>query len=183
MKQNVGVALIFLMCAVAQAQGPPGGMLKPLTPEQRLQGVRANNWMKSHTYRVQVLQGVQALLDFETMPGTQLKTEQRKKVLHLFAPWRKKPTMTEEQARVLSVGLFKIYTREQLDRLKRHNTSPMPGSGRFLGIRFESSVDPRELLQAKEFNPLNPGTFPSEPLQLTLGAQVEKLFRLLARKN
>ncbi|MGC4047871.1 MAG: hypothetical protein QM758_29095 [Armatimonas sp.] len=182
MKQGLNLITGIVLTGVCGAAWGQGSY-RDMRRYSSARNAETTAWMKVHTYRAQVLQEIQSLLDFDTVPFSRLKPDQRKKLFLLLNPWRKKPKMTEEQAHHLKAAMVKIYSRDQIVRQMSQNISAMPGNGRMMGLRFSPSVDPYELLQAKEFNPLNPATLPTEPLQLSFGGQVDLMFRMLQRKN
>jgi hypothetical protein len=106
MKQRIGlaIALATALCAPVVAQGPGGGGGFGMPPEmmkvfEKMRTARKN--------RMQVGQTIRALAEINKDPKTALNKDQAKKVLAVIDAWKKKPDMTEDQAKQVNKDLTK----------------------------------------------------------------------------
>ena len=106
MKNRVllAVALAVAVSAPVMAQGPGGGGGFGMPPEmmkvfEKMRTARKN--------RMQIGQTVRALAELNKDPKTALTKDQAKKVLAVIDAWKKKPDMTEDQAKQVSKDLTK----------------------------------------------------------------------------
>ena len=100
----VGLLAALIVPAVVQAQGPGGGG----------GGARARNSPKRRLTGL-----VRAIGELEKGNKAPLTKDQAKKVLALVAPWRKRPKMTEDQAKALYMKMNAVLTTKQKNELDK----------------------------------------------------------------
>jgi polyhydroxyalkanoate synthesis regulator phasin len=100
----LAAALLVTVSAPVVAQGPGGGGGFGMPPEmmkvfEKMRTARKN--------RMQVGQTIRALAEINKDPKTALTKDQAKKILAVIDAWKKKPDMTEDQAKQVSKDLTK----------------------------------------------------------------------------
>ena len=124
------VLLVLLIAAAGLAQGPGG-------PPPPLQGGQGNSqWSQmreKYKYTSQLMQMTQHIAIIDRDSKYTLTKAQAKKVLGVLQPLRKKPKLTQDEAKATLKKLKPIFTVKQLNamaKIKPPRRSPgMPGGG------------------------------------------------------
>jgi hypothetical protein len=177
--------------AFAQGGPPPGGggggfanFMANLPPEAQAKMKKWQAWRQNHKNIGQLNQTMHAITEMDKDPSTQLKKDQAKKISAAVKPWASKPVMTDDQALALNKQITGVLSTTQLKKFATMQANrrsgfgggrpggggpggpggapgggpggPRPG-GAGGGMRF----DPSKMPDPKDYNPLNPSTYPT----------------------
>jgi len=112
----VAAVLAALIATSALAQGPGSG------------GGQFGQFREQHKFTFQLMQMVRHVGEIDKDPKYALSPGQAKQVLGVLKPLRKKPRLTQDQAKQALKDLKKVFTVSQLNAMAR--IKPMPGAGR-----------------------------------------------------
>lgn len=186
-------ALIGLAGAAYAQGGPGGGGFQP-SPEMRKMFEGMQKWRDNHKNLVALGQTLRALNEFDKDPKTKLSKDQAKKIMGVIKPWQGKPVMTDDQAQGVNKKITSSFTLAQVKKMATmprgfgggggRPGGGMGGGGGFGGGRpggggmgggggrpgGPGGFDPQQMQKAmkamqKEYNPLNPATFPDTPFK------------------
>ena len=175
--------LALVLTGTALAQNPMN-----LTPEQQaiLQAKRKawEKWRENHKNITALSQTLMGLGQLESDPKTAITPEQARKILPVLKTWRNKKVMTNEQALQVNRALTAPLTEAQLKRIA---TAPRFGRGgpgfgggaRMGGGQGPGGQRPRfdisRMPDPRDYNPLNPGTYPFEGIRAQAKQRLDKL--------
>ena len=134
-----GIALAGTLLGGAPNAGaqPPGGM-----PPGMMQKIKAwQKWQEQHKKLTLLGDQVFQIEKMDQEPSYTLNKGQASKMLQILAPWRSRPSMTEDQASSLNKQIGNVLTMKQIKRLtqieppsvtmkKRGFGGGRPGGGR-----------------------------------------------------
>ncbi len=177
---TLAVALFALSTQTAHAQGGfgGGGGFQP-SPEMMAKFKKWQAWRQSHPHISELGQTMRGMGELDKNPGTQITKPQAQAILAAIKPWRGKPVMTNDQA----LQVNKAITRPlSIPQIKKLATMGGPGGGRRGGGGggFGGGGGGRPggfgggggrpggggpggftMPDPKDYNPLNPSTFPN----------------------
>lgn len=203
LKASTLALVAVVLAAPAFGQGPGG--FGQMTPEQRARMQQFQKWRDSHKNLMAVGRNLQAITYLESKPSTALTKDQAKKILAVLKTWRKKPAMTDDQAKQVNKQLTAPLNKAQITAMvtmPRRNRAgggggmgPGGGGGRPGGMGMGAGAPggrpggpggpggnrPRfQLPQA--FNPLNPDGLPAGPMRERSKQRLDGLVTTLQAK-
>ena len=121
--------LVLLSAAAGLAQGPGG----PPPPMGGQGGGQWSQMRERSKYTVQLMQMTRHIMEIDKDPKYTLTKAQAKKVLVVLQPLRKKPKLTQDEAKSTLKKLKPIFTVKQLNAMAKikppHRGPGMPGGG------------------------------------------------------
>ena len=186
------LAASVAVSATALAQGPGGGMPPEMAKMMgEFQKMRNSPKGKFGTT-------IRALQQFNEDPKTKITKAQATKILALFAPWKSKPTMSQDDAAKLNKAVTGTFT---IPQIKKQATMGQGGGGMGGGrpgggqMRVNSgggggrpgggpgggagAFDPKKMMdgikKSANANPLNPASYPDSPFKQRMVDGMTKL--------
>lgn len=174
------LAATVAVSASALAQGPGGGSMPPEIQKMMGEFQKMRNSPKG---KLGVT--VRALGEFNGDPKTKITKAQATKILALFAPWKSKPTMSQDDAGKLNKAVTSTFTIAQIKKqatMGQGGGRPggggmgggRPGGGGMGGGRPGAgggmgNFDPKKMMdgikKSANANPLNPASYPDSPFK------------------
>ncbi len=155
-----------------------------LPPEAQAKMKKWQAWGQNHKNIGQLSQTLRAITEMDKDPTAQLNKDQAKKIMSAVKPWSNKPVMTDNQALALNKQITGVFSTTQLKKFATMQQQrgggfgggrpggggggfggpgggggggPRPGGGGGGGGRF----DPSKMPDPKDYNPLNPASYPT----------------------
>ena len=190
---TAAIALFALNAPAAHAQGGFGGGGFQPPPEMMAKIKKWQAWRQSHPHVSALGQTMRGMGELDKNPGTQITKPQAQAILAAIKPWRSKPVLTNDQA----LQVNKAITRPlSIPQIKKLATMGGPGGGR-RGGGFGGGGGGGfgggggrpggggpggrpggfTMPDPKDYNPLNPSTFPDSPFK---GRMVEGMNRFIS---
>jgi hypothetical protein len=156
-------------------------------PEVQAKMKKWQAWRQNHKNIGQLNQTMRAITEMDKDPTSQLNKDQAKKIMAAVKPWESKPVMSDDQALALNKQITGVFSQSQLKKFATLQQQrggfgrpgggggggggfggpppggggggPRPGGGApgGGGMRF----DPSKMPDPKDYNPLNPSTYPA----------------------
>lgn len=177
---------------VSYAQGGfgGGGGFQP-PPEMMAKIKKWQAWRQSHPHISELGQTMRGMGELDKSPNTQITKPQAQAILAAIKPWRGKPVMTNDQALQVNKAITRPLSIPQIKKLatmggRRGGGFGGGGGGRpggggggfggggggFGGGRpggggggRPGGFNPASFPDPKDYNPLNPSTFPNSPFK------------------
>src|SRR5687768_2433623 len=128
----VPAAAMFVLAPSALAQ-PPGGQGGPggfqMTPEMRTRMQKFQKFREANKNDFQVQSNFRRLRNLEENPKTKLTKDQAKKILVVVKTWRRKPVMTNDQAKGVLTQLTGPLNVSQLKAISQSDSRGGRGGG------------------------------------------------------
>lgn len=184
-------ACLAILASTAFGQG----MFGNLTPQQQAQlQAKQKAWQRWRDNHKNVNSLQQTMMGFQVLekdPKTALTPAQAKVVVPILKAWRKKPVITDDQARAVNKQLGGVLTDKQLKAIA---SAPRPGqggrgfgggarmgggaaggaSGRAPAFDISKFPDPTD------YNPLNPDSLPFAGMRGRIAGRMDAFIKSLA---
>jgi hypothetical protein len=187
----LSLAAAAALSSVAFAQGPAAGgggggggaanFMASLPPEAQAKMKKWQAWRQNHKNISQLNQTMHAITEMDKDPTTQLNKDQAKKISAAIKPWGSKPVMSDDQALALNkqiTGALSLTQIKKMATMQANRRSSFGGGGGGGGGRPGGGgpggpggggpggsggmrFDPSKMPDPKDYNPLNPSTYPT----------------------
>lgn len=206
------VAAIGLLASSALAQGGPGGPGGgfQMTPQMQARMKKWQKWRENHKNIGQLSQTLRAMSEFEKDPKTKFTRAQARKILPILKAWRNRPVMTDSQALQVNKQITSTFSIPQIKKMASmprmggrggggggFGGGGRPGGGGFGGGGFGGAGGGSRpggggpggrrggftMPDPKDYNPLNPKTFPFERARARMGQNMNTLITTLQQRG
>jgi hypothetical protein len=180
MKTLMTIGLLAALLAPALTHGQPA----PRSAEDRTHAKRMAwaTWRTSHTNVLSLQRTIVVLADMQDDPVLRAEQEQAVKILSILETWRKRSSLSDEQAKTIDSEIKKNLSSVQMSAIRSAKqpfaippipkSTGLPGSGRPM-------LSSRDFPWPRSYNPLRPESIPLIFLRAELQSSMKALVNSL----
>lgn len=188
-------AVLCAAAALAATCSFGQGMFGNLTPQQQAQlQAKQKAWQRWRDNHKNINSLQQTMMGFQILekdPRTALTPAQAKKVVPILKAWRKKPVITDDQAREVNKQLGGMLTDKQLKAIAAAPRPGQGGRGFGGGARMGGGAaggangrapafDISKFPDPTDYNPLNPDSLPFAGMRGRVAGRMDAFIKSLA---